>query len=152
MHLKPEISSWQVRLFKSLKVTYQSMEDWMEACDILRCNPDFHQCERYDCVIINTDSPGTTVARLCSLLRCWLSTGKVVDMALVHSFSQTNWKPHTTWENCQLRTEASNSSFVLLDYVVRGALLCPVFNSDAMLHYIIDTIDGDMFLRLNSLS
>jgi hypothetical protein len=44
------------------------MEDWTEACDILRCNPDFHERERYDCIIINDDNPRTTVARLRSLL------------------------------------------------------------------------------------
>lgn len=144
----------QVQLFKCLKVTYQSMEDWTEACDILRCNPNFHKRERFDCIIINMDSPGTTVARLCSLLRCRLSTGKVFNVALVHTFNQTNRRPYTMWKNCQIRKEASNSSFMLLDYVVRGALLYPftVFNSDARLHYIIDTVDGDMFLCLNNLS
>ena len=71
------------------------MEDWTEAHDILRCNPDFHQHERYDCIIINDDKPGTTVACLRSLLRCRLPSGKVVDMALVHTFTQTKWRPYT---------------------------------------------------------
>lgn len=128
------------------------MEDWTEARDILRCNPDFHQRERYDCVIINDDRPGTntSVARLRSLLRCRLFSGKVVDMALVHAFTRNNWKPNTMSDNCQICAEARESSFILMDYVVRGALLCPIFNSDANLHYIIDTVDGDMLLRVNS--
>ena len=128
------------------------MEDWTEARDILRCNPDFHQRERYDCVIINDDSPGTTVARLRSLLRCRLSSGRVVDMSLIHAFTRNNWKPYTMWNNCQIRAEARESSFVLMDYIVRGALMCPVFNSDTGLHYIVDTVDGDMFLRVNNWS
>jgi hypothetical protein len=128
------------------------MEDWTETRDILRCNPDFHQRERYDCVIVNDNSPGTTVVRLRSLLRCRLSSGKVIDMALVHAFTRNNWKPYTMWDNCQILAEDKESSFVLMDYIVRGALLCPVFNSDARFHYIIDTVDGDMFLRVNSWS
>jgi hypothetical protein len=28
----------------------------------------------------------------------------------------------------------------------------PVFDSDARLHYFIDTVDGDMFLHVNNLS
>jgi hypothetical protein len=128
------------------------MEDWTEAQDILRCNPDFHQRERYDCVIINDDNPRTTVIRLRSLLRCRLFSGKVIDVALVHAFTQTKWKSNTMWDNCQVCVEARDSSFILMDYVVRGALLCPVFNSNARLHYIMDTIDGDMFLRVNNLS
>ena len=70
-------------------------------------------------------------------------------MALIHAFSQTNWKPNTVWPNCQIRLEAQESSFVLMEFVVRGALLCPVFDSNMALHYIIDTVDGDMFLRVN---
>lgn len=128
------------------------MEDWTEARDILRCNPNFFNKERYDCVIINDDSPATTVMRLRSLLRCKMSSGKMIDMALVHSFTRTKWKPDTMWENCQIRTEAKDSSFVLMDYVVRGALMCPDFKSDARQHYLVDTIDGDMFLRVNKLS
>jgi hypothetical protein len=133
---------------------YQSMEDWTEARDILRCNPNFHQRERYDCIIINDDTPGpgTSVARLRSLLRCRLPSGKVVDIALVRTFTRNSWKPYTMWKNCQISAEAKNSSFVLLDYVVRGALLCPVFDSDAGLHYVVDTVDVDMFLRVNNLS
>ena len=74
------------------------MEDWTEARDILRCNPNFHQRERYDCVIINDDTPGTSVARLRSLLRCRLPSGKVVDIALVHAFTRlgNSWKPYVT--------------------------------------------------------
>ena len=128
------------------------MEDWTEARDILRCNPNFHQRERYDCIIINDDSHGTSVSRLRSLIRCRLPSGKLIDMALVHAFTRNNWKPYTKWENCQIYAESRDPSFVLLDYVVRGALLCPVFDSNARLHYIIDTVDGDMFLHVNSLS
>ena len=71
------------------------MEDWTEARDILRCNPNFHQRERYDCVNINDDTPGTSVAHLRSLLQCQLPSGKVVDIALVHAFAQNSWKPYT---------------------------------------------------------
>jgi hypothetical protein len=143
----------QVQFFKCVTIRYQSMEDWTEARNILRCNPDFHQRQRYDCVIVNSDSPGTTIARLRSLLRCRLLSGKVIDIALVHSFTRTKWKPDTMWDNCQICVESRESSFMMMDYVVRGALLCPVFNhSDTRLHYIMDTVDGDMFLRVNNLS
>jgi hypothetical protein len=36
------------------------------------------------------------------------------------------------WDKCQVYAEAKESSFVLMDYVVHGALLChPVFDSDS---------------------
>ena len=71
----------------------------MEARDIMRCNPNFHQHQPgYDCIIINKDSPGTTVARLRSLLKCQLPSGNVVDVALVHAFARHKWKPNTIWK------------------------------------------------------
>ena len=42
------------------------------------------------------------------------------------------------------------SSIVSLDYVLCGALLCPVSrNEDEKAHYFVDTVDADMFLREN---
>lgn len=140
----------QIQVFKCVYVTYQSLEDWSEARDILRCNADFHQHERHDCVIINENSPGTTVARLRSLLRCRLPSGKMIDLALIHAFTESRWRPYTKWDNCQIREEATESSFILMDYIVRGALMCPVFGSEnSRLHYLVDTVDGDMLLRTN---
>ena len=48
--------------------------------------------------------------------------------------------------------EAKYNLEVLMDYIVRGALMCPVFESDIGLHYFVDTIDADMFLRVNGWS
>jgi len=97
-----EAPRYEDQCFKCVTIQYQSIEDWTECHDIMRCNPDFHQHERYDCVIINYDSPGTTVARLRSLLRCQLSSGKVIDVALIHSFTTgTKWKPNTIWDKSQ---------------------------------------------------
>jgi len=106
------LTKLQVQFFKCVTVSYQSMEDWTEARDILRCNPSFHQHKRYDCVIINDDAPGTTVVHLHSLLRCRLLSGKVVDMALVHTFKRTKWRPYTLWDNCQIYEEVREPSFV----------------------------------------
>jgi len=127
------------------------MENWSQARDILRCSANFHQRERYDCAIVNTETNNATVARLRALLRCQLPSRKCVDIALVHSFSsRSHWKPNTKWDGCQICVEDSNSSFILIEHLIRGALLCPVFESENRSYYIMDTVDGDMFLRLNN--
>jgi hypothetical protein len=116
----------------------------------MRCNPNFHGRSRYDCVIINDDAPGTTLARLRDLIRCWLPSGKVIDVALKHGFSPSRWRPKTVWKNCRIVEEDKSSSLVLMDYVVRGGLVCPVSQRKGeRINYIVDSIDSDMFLRVN---
>jgi hypothetical protein len=46
--------------------------------------------------------------------------------------------------------EDKGSSIVRMDYLLRGALMCPVSERDGeRAHYFIDTVDPDMFLREN---
>jgi hypothetical protein len=56
----------------------------------------------------------------------------------------------TFWDGCKVLEEPLNCEFLLMDYVVHGALLSPTFNQKAKrLYYAIDSIDPDMFLQLN---
>jgi hypothetical protein len=129
---------------------FQSLEDWTEGQDIMRCNPLFHGEPRFDCVIIHDDAPDLSVARLCDLIRCNLPSGKEIDLALVRRFSRSRWKPKTAWSGCRVLDEGMESSLVSMDYVLRGALLCPVSQcEDEKAHYFVDTVDADMFLREN---
>ncbi|KAJ6530201.1 hypothetical protein B0H19DRAFT_1082599 [Mycena capillaripes] len=75
--------------------TILSMEDWHGARDIMQCNPSFHQRARYDCVLVNVDKPGLHFARVHSLLRCKLPSGRQIDIALVRMFEPSRWKPRT---------------------------------------------------------
>ncbi|KAJ6535419.1 hypothetical protein B0H19DRAFT_1183382 [Mycena capillaripes] len=69
---------------------------------------------------------------------------------------KSSWRPHTVWDGCAVYDEEKNFLFLLMDYVIRGALLVPVCPTpssppNSRLHFFIDVIDGDMFLRsLNS--
>jgi len=101
-------------------------------------------------VIIHDDAPGITCARLKGVIRCWLPSGKVLDLALIHRFTCSKWKPRTVWKGCRILDEDKTSSIVQVDYLLRGALLCPVSDQDnEKAHYFIDTVDPDMFLRAN---
>ena len=129
---------------------FQSLEDWTEGRDILRCNTSFHGEPRFDCVIIHDDAPDLSVARLCDLFHCILPSKKHIDLALVHRFSHSHWKPKTVWSGCRVLDEDVESSLVFMDYILRGALLCPVTqHKDEKSHYFIDTVDADIFLREN---
>ncbi|KAG1829953.1 hypothetical protein EV424DRAFT_1583845 [Suillus variegatus] len=110
-----------VQVFQCLYLTYQSLEDWKEGRDILRCNPDFHSHARYDCALINTDS-GMLSPR-------------------------TSWKPKTVWEGMRVFERAQKCDLVMMRYLVRGVHMVKVFGTKDGREYLNDTIDGDMFLR-----
>lgn len=76
----------QVEAYKKLEVEYQSRVDWKAARDILRCNPSFHDHPRYDCAIVNYDSPTLHFACIRGLLRCKLPSGTCTDVALIRPF------------------------------------------------------------------
>jgi hypothetical protein len=116
----------------------------------MRCNPNFHGRPRYDCVVINDDASDTTISRIRDLIRCWLPSGKVIDIALIRGFSPSKWRPRTMWKGCRVVEEDKSLSFMLLEYIIRGGLVCPVSERKGeRTNYIVDTIDSDMFLRAN---
>jgi hypothetical protein len=103
-----------------------------------------------------TVPPEPLLSILFLFLQYRLPSGKVVDIALVHLFIQNSWKLDAMWKNCQISAKARNSesSFIFMDYVQvvqRARLLYPIFDSDARLHYVVDTVNGDMFLCVNNL-
>ncbi|KAJ7092944.1 hypothetical protein B0H15DRAFT_938487 [Mycena belliarum] len=137
-----------IRSFKCVHLSYQSLEDWRGARDIIRCNNSFHGRTRFDCFLVNLTDPGLHFARVRSLLRCSLPSGRQIDVALVHMFVPSRWKPRTRWAGYQIRDEERESSFLSMEHVIRGALLEPVASSaKEAAHFVIDTIDADMFLR-----
>jgi hypothetical protein len=55
------------------------------------------------------------------------------------------------WDGCRVLDEESDNTFVQLDYLLCGALVCPVSEwEEEKSHYFIDRIDSDIFLRENS--
>ncbi|KAJ7899230.1 hypothetical protein B0H14DRAFT_2674128 [Mycena olivaceomarginata] len=142
-----------IEIFRCVYVSYESQDDWTEAEDILRCNDNWYKRgPRHDCLIINTDEPGLLCARLRALVRCQLPSRKIVDLAVVQTMNPSNWKPRTAWDGCLVFDEEKGFSFLRMEYVVRGALLAPVrpkpsLRAQSNLHFLVDVVDGDMFLR-----
>ncbi|KAJ7797350.1 hypothetical protein B0H14DRAFT_3093169 [Mycena olivaceomarginata] len=142
------IKCQQMRNFKCVHISYQSLEDWRGARDILRCNPSFHHNVRYDYLLTRLHC-----TRLRALLRCTLPSGRQIDIALVRMSQTSRWKPRILWAGCQIRDEAKEFSFLSMEHVIRGALLAPVSGaSNEPTHFLIDTVDADMFLRADMYS
>lgn len=142
----------QIRFFTSLYVYFQSQQDFRAAQDILRCKEHFHQQPRYDCITFRTGTGHLGFGRLRHIVRCKLPTGELVDIAVVNPLIASSWKPSTVWEDCSVYDQQTTFSFVPLDDVYRGAVMCPAFGSDRdRTYYLMDDVDNDMFLRLNLL-
>ncbi|KAJ7456343.1 hypothetical protein B0H11DRAFT_1739343, partial [Mycena galericulata] len=106
----------------------------------------------YDSVFYNSDSPGMYFARISSLFRCTLQSKRKFDVALVHQSRPSKWKPRTFWAGCQVHEEVKEYSLLLMDYVIRGALLTPApVSGKGNRHFLVDTVDSDMFLRADKL-
>lgn len=112
----------------------------------MRCNLNFHQHERYDCVVVNSDTQHLVAARFRALLRCMHPTGRTFDVSYVRLFREHRWRPATNWDGCEVFEEPVNSVFLPMDSVVRGTLLSPVFDQKVKgLYYASDSVDPDMF-------
>lgn len=87
-------------------------------------------------------------SRIVALLRCTLESKRQFDVALVHQFRDSKWKPRTAWAGYQVHEEVREYSFLLMDYVIRGALLTSAAGSGKEnIPFFVDTVDPDMFLR-----
>jgi len=137
----------QIRPYKCVYLNYQSLEDWTKACDILRCNSDFHGEPRNDCAILNIDSKHLICVRIRGLFKCSILSREQFDIALVQVFRPSSWKPFTVWDGCQVYDEVKELKFILVESLVRGALMVPTFDGPSGKFYFDDVVDYDMFLR-----
>lgn len=147
-----------MQIFRTMYISYSSLEDWSQVTDIVRCNPDFQDGARFDSIIINSElepskKAAPECARLHALYRCFFPSGDHVDVALVREFRRdSKWRPNTVWDGCEVYREPKELSFLLVKHVLRGAVMVPAWYSTAAkdLHYIWDLVDADMFLRLGN--
>jgi hypothetical protein len=128
--------------------------NWYPERDFLRCSPQFHGRERYDSVLFNADDDPLALARLIALFHVETPHGMKFDLAFVYRFKNSKWKPRTFWDGCRVVERSKKPQFLPLEYVARGALLAPAYGTpdDHDLFFAMDTVDDDMFLRLNNIA
>ncbi|KAJ7210005.1 hypothetical protein GGX14DRAFT_565809 [Mycena pura] len=142
----------EVQSFRAVHLEFQSRVDWSPQRDILRCSPSFFGHPRYDCVLFNAEEDPLSLARLVALLRCKVPDGRSFDLAFVRRFKNSKWRPRTDWKGCRVVEEASKSAFLPLEHIARGAFLARAWGTTRTnLFFPLDTVDDDMFLRLNNI-
>lgn len=132
-----------------LKVNYASEVDWEWNHDYLRCSPMFHGQPRRDCALVQLTNERTAFVRLVFVFKCTIE-----DVTFRFALVQ----PYTAGTGVQRRLDRdlkltriravprSQTNFIPVDSIIRGALLYsdPANHDDL---FLVDHIDGDMFLR-----
>jgi hypothetical protein len=128
------------------------MVDWKLATDLLRCNKSFHGNERHDHVIVQLED-GCFFARLLHLFE--VTVGELShSLAYVESYCRPSGSMKHKDKDLglyRLQLKAKQYEIISVESVVRGALLVPD-SANPEQYLVVDTIDGDMFLRMKSLN
>ncbi|PBK79157.1 hypothetical protein ARMGADRAFT_951216, partial [Armillaria gallica] len=120
----------QIVRYGILKSYYTSFADWMPTTDILWCSPSFNHCPRYNFVLAQTKARPLFV-QLVMIFKCNVHQ----DLGLYRVKTRPNGPP----------------CLISIYSVLRGALL--IEDMAAPKEYlVVDMVDSDMFLRMQSLS
>lgn len=141
----------QITECRFLQVNYESRVDWQQHTDYLRCNPQFFNAPRFDCVFIQTNN-NIILGRLVFLFECAVGND-LFPLALTHPFDA----PTGPWlrKDKQLnlfRVRAQPQTrveFFSVRSIIRGALL--VQDGNSLDYLVVDTVDTDMFLRVREI-
>ncbi|KAJ7195421.1 hypothetical protein C8J57DRAFT_1646956 [Mycena rebaudengoi] len=138
--------------FQFLKIFFQSLDDWEDYADYLRCSPDFYGHPRYDAVIIKTVS-GTMFARLIFVFGFKIKD-KIYRFALIQPLD-AGTGPLSPKDKAlgfyRVREKPRrDSEFIPVESIIRGALLASDSNKNGEF-LVVDVVDSDMFLRLQSM-
>ncbi|KAI6012112.1 hypothetical protein BKA83DRAFT_4466503 [Pisolithus microcarpus] len=140
-----------VREYRYLKVKYVSVVDWEVAMDHLRCSPNFHGRTRYDCALIQLSETKIAFVQLIFFFTCKIpALNETFQLALVQPLTAGIGVRRLDQDFNLIRVKAISraaSMFIPTKSIIRGALLYP----DPSRHgefFVVEHVDGDMFLRM----
>ncbi|KAG2746427.1 hypothetical protein P692DRAFT_20739914 [Suillus brevipes Sb2] len=139
--------------YRFLRVNYESLVDWKQYTDYLRCNPQFFNTSRFDWVFIRTQN-GVILGRLVFLFQCAIGND-ILSLALIHPFdAPTGPRPQQDKQLNLLRVRAqpcAKAEFFSVRSIIRGALLVQDSGGNPLDYFVVDTINTDMFLRVREM-
>lgn len=128
------------------------MVNWQDNTDYLRCNKSFFNHSRFDHVIV-ADKSGSFFAQLLCLFKIQAGTHSH-SLALTQTYGPTPGSARCKDRDLGLyrvRVKLSPYKIIAIGSIVRGAVLVQDADNPSD-HFVVDTIDGDMFLRMIALS
>ncbi|KAJ6451798.1 hypothetical protein C8R45DRAFT_1057103 [Mycena sanguinolenta] len=142
----------EIAPFRFLKIFYQSLDDWSDQADLLRCNPCFHGRPRFDAVLVLTET-GPIFAQLIYIFEV-SANEKVYPFALVQPFDSPVGAISAKDKALKLfRVRAKPrhaSEFIPVRSIIRGAVVVPDSKKSGDF-FVMDVLEGDMFLRLRDM-
>ncbi|KAG1898719.1 uncharacterized protein F5891DRAFT_1129341 [Suillus fuscotomentosus] len=144
------LSTHTITTCRLLHVNYESMVDWQQYTDYLRCNPKFFNAPRFDCVFIQTNQK-VIFGHLLLLFECPVGDN-VFPLALIHPYDapigvQLQKDKHLNLLRVRAKLRAQ-AEFFSTRSIIRGALLVHDENLD---YFVVDTVDTDMFLHVKEM-
>ncbi|KAJ6468344.1 hypothetical protein C8R45DRAFT_1055287 [Mycena sanguinolenta] len=141
----------EITPYQFLKIHFKSLEHWLDDMDYLRCNPCFHNRERYDAALVKTTA-GDIFVHLAFVFTCEVAD-KVHPFALVQPLD-VKTGPRTAKDKALglhrvRQRERKTCEFISAHSIIRSALLAPDFDKRGD-YFVIDVVDADMYFRLKA--
>lgn len=147
-----KLTHQQITPCQFAKVFFKSLDNWKDETDYLRCNPSFHNHERYDGAVVQTTA-GNIFVRLIYVFTCKIED-TVHPFALVQALDvgigQRSAKDKALGFYRVRERRRQESEFISVQSILRGALLAPDFSKRGD-YLVVDIVDSDMFLRLKKM-
>ncbi|KAJ7629311.1 hypothetical protein B0H17DRAFT_1164314 [Mycena rosella] len=138
---------------KFLKVFYQSLEDWADEVDYLRCNPSFHGRPRYDGALVKTPA-GEIFVKLIYMFKIELDDKNTYLLSLVQPLDAPRGRisaKDRALKFIRVREKPRRAAeFIFVRSIIRGAVLVSAGDQDGD-YLVMDVVDGYMYLRLKGL-
>ncbi|KAG1849526.1 hypothetical protein F4604DRAFT_1883786 [Suillus subluteus] len=145
IHLR---GTYEITEHRFIRINYESMVDWRQHTDYLRCNPLFFGSPCFDCIFIRQTENKVVLGQLIFCFECLVRDHRF-PLALIHPFdAPTGLRSRKDKDLNFFRVRArprAQAQFYSVRSIIRGAFLVPDGPSD---YLVVDTADTDMFLRV----
>lgn len=140
--------------YQFVKVHYASVVDWRWNSNIIRANPDFHERPRYDFALVQIDGNECIFIQILFLFSMAYN-GTKHNLAVVLPMDAPRMQENRARDDALRLTRVSprrrmHSVVIDTSTIIRGALLTPDISSNAGEFLVVNTVDEDMWRRLES--
>ncbi len=141
--------------FQSLKASFSVCSQLETDTNILRANPDFHRKPRYDYALVKVQGDQCIFVQILYMLRIKYNNEEY-HMALVLPFdvprAAINRRRDNEMRFTRVHPRARSASlFIDTNSIIRGALLAKDGLSNEGDYLVVNFIDQDMWMRLQTL-